>query len=335
MFLLDIPFQCTDSDCNQLISMYQTNFNKINDLDLINSINQMLQILSTIDQYKLGLIANIMYNIAQRNNATEQVSLVLSYMQLFDQILNQPLAIIQSTQNIFQSSNMLASAIETLFYKIILTNESIINVKFNNFLIKSSLIRNQSINLSDYGTDDQSGYFNPIIINNLIQSDLLLLKPIKLNFIKYLNSKLFTTNNVLNTDNYSCDTSQSYINSNIMAIHPLNQDVNLNDSNLITTLFRKQKLNCSGISVKYDCVYWDFNLTRWSTYGCWHDYKLINNSLYHQCNCSHTTSFGLLMTIDTYPYCDWCETTLKVLSCIGVFLSIIGLLITIFYDICM
>jgi len=41
------------------------------------------------------------------------------------------------------------------------------------------------------------------------------------------------------------------------------------------------------------------------------------------------------MTIDTYPYCDWCETTLKVLSCIGVFLSIIGLLITIFYDICM
>ena len=166
-FLLDIPFQCTDSDCNQLVLMYQTNFNKISDLNLINSINQMLQILSTIDQYKLGLIANIMYNIAQRNNNNEQVNLVLSYMQLFDQILNQPLAIIQSTQNIFQSSNMLASAIETLFYKIILTNnESIINVKFNNFLIKSSLIRNQSINLSDYGTDDQSAYFNPIIINN-------------------------------------------------------------------------------------------------------------------------------------------------------------------------
>jgi len=178
--------------------MYQTNFNKISDLDLINSINQMAQILSTLDQYKLGLIANIMYNIAQRNNETEQVNLVLSYMQLFDQILNQPLAIIQSTQNIFQSSSMLASAIETLFYKIILTNESIINVKFNNFFIKSSLIRNQSINLSDYGTDDQSGYFNPIIINNLIQSDLFF-KPIKLNFIKYLNSKLFTTNAIVVT----------------------------------------------------------------------------------------------------------------------------------------
>jgi hypothetical protein len=38
------------------------------------------------------------------------------------------------------------------------------------------------------------------------------------------------------------------------------------------------------------------------------------------------------MTADEYPWCDWCDKTLFYVSIVGVSLSMIGLLISIFYD---
>lgn len=91
----------------------------------------------------------------------------------------------------------------------------------------------------------------------------------------------------------------------------------------------------NGIDITYDCVYWDTIENNWSNFGCKHVEKKISDDYYHICTCNHTTSFALLMTIDSFPYCYWCEEVLKYISLIGVLLSLIGLIITLFYDICM
>ncbi len=41
-----------------------------------------------------------------------------------------------------------------------------------------------------------------------------------------------------------------------------------------------------------------------------------------------------LQIVDDFPFCDWCEDTLKYLSLVCVILSILGILITIIYDLC-
>jgi hypothetical protein len=98
----------------------------------------------------------------------------------------------------------------------------------------------------------------------------------------------------------------------------------------------KQETSCqgNGTNVTFECVYWVDSTSSWSSYGCTHLQTYMNGRLYHICSCNHTTSFALLMTTDSYPYCDWCQNVLFYVSIIGVCLSLIGLAITIFYDIC-
>ncbi len=112
----------------------------------------------------------------------------------------------------------------------------------------------------------------------------------------------------------------------------------LNSTNLITVIFpeQNQEKNCTknGRNITFDCVFWDYSTNNWSSYGCNHELVSQNNKIYHVCTCNHTTSFALLMTADSFPYCDWCEDVLFYVSIIGVCFSLIGLSITIFYDLC-
>lgn len=80
-------------------------------------------------------------------------------------------------------------------------------------------------------------------------------------------------------------------------------------------------------------MYWDETLNGWNDQGC--TYQLIDeteNASIHTCVCNHTTSFSLLFSADRF--CGWCEDALFYVSIIGTCVSLLGVSITIFYDIC-
>lgn len=54
-----------------------------------------------------------------------------------------------------------------------------------------------------------------------------------------------------------------------------------------------------------------------------------NGQTKHVCNCNHTTSFALLITIDEVKFCETCEKILFYVSLIGISLSLFGLSLTI------
>ncbi|XP_069328645.1 adhesion G-protein coupled receptor G7 isoform X2 [Eulemur rufifrons] len=77
----------------------------------------------------------------------------------------------------------------------------------------------------------------------------------------------------------------------------------------------------------YACVYWNFLTKDWDTYGCQKD-KGPDGFL--QCRCNHTTNFAVLMTFTRdYQYPE----SLDALSNAGCALSIIGLALTIIFQI--
>ncbi len=86
-------------------------------------------------------------------------------------------------------------------------------------------------------------------------------------------------------------------------------------------------------NLTYKCVFWQEDQRKWSDYGCSYSKTTNNQSKFiHQCTCNHTTNFALLMIVDDYPFCDWCNETLKYITLAFVIVSIIGLLVTLFYD---
>lgn len=163
----------------------------------------------------------------------------------------------------------------------------------------------------------------------------------KLAFIAYANAKFFTSNNIGDDQNDCSSTKQ--VSNDVASLSPID---NIGHQNkLVTISFSQQPFesNCSSPQkrmtkrkLSFECVFWDVATRIWNNSGCSYS-SVINNptlSQTHFCHCNHTTNFALLMIVDDYPFCDWCDQTLQYLTLIFVILSIIGLSVTIIYDLC-
>ncbi|XP_041936209.1 adhesion G-protein coupled receptor G7-like [Alosa sapidissima] len=87
-------------------------------------------------------------------------------------------------------------------------------------------------------------------------------------------------------------------------------------------------MNVSNKSLHdFACVFWDYSLNDWSTVGC-SKANLSTGSL--QCTCNHTTNFAVLMSFrEDHKYAE----TLSVISMVGCSLSILGLILTVIFQI--
>nr|XP_055073112.1 adhesion G-protein coupled receptor G7-like [Misgurnus anguillicaudatus] len=75
------------------------------------------------------------------------------------------------------------------------------------------------------------------------------------------------------------------------------------------------------------CVFWDYSNKDWRTEGC---YKILAPSGGVECKCNHTTNFAVLMSYETdYQYSE----ALNWISILGCSLSLVGLILTVFYQI--
>ncbi|XP_042558859.1 adhesion G-protein coupled receptor G7-like isoform X2 [Clupea harengus] len=77
----------------------------------------------------------------------------------------------------------------------------------------------------------------------------------------------------------------------------------------------------------FACVSWDYSLNDWSTQGC-SKVNLSTGGL--QCRCNHTTNFAVLMSFRADP--KYAEA-LSLISIVGCSLSIVGLILTIIFQI--
>ncbi|XP_062383572.1 adhesion G-protein coupled receptor G7-like [Sardina pilchardus] len=76
----------------------------------------------------------------------------------------------------------------------------------------------------------------------------------------------------------------------------------------------------------FACVFWDYGINDWSTRGCFK----VNSSEGLQCQCNHMTNFAVLMSFkEDHKYAE----PLSWVSTIGCCLSIMGLIITILFQI--
>ncbi|XP_062383571.1 adhesion G-protein coupled receptor G7-like [Sardina pilchardus] len=77
----------------------------------------------------------------------------------------------------------------------------------------------------------------------------------------------------------------------------------------------------------FACVFWDYSVNDWSTTGC-SKANLSTGSL--QCSCNHTTNFAVLMSFrKDHVYAE----SLSAISIVGCSLSILGLIITVIFQI--
>ncbi len=282
----------------------------------------------------ISLVSELQYRIATRNTTTESEQLVSEYLDLSDTVSNVSAQILNSSQSNSNSSNKLTSGIEIIVNKVNQTNYT---KNLTNFKVFSNIILNDQ---SSYGITTTNGgiYYNPFIINNLLETG----QNPRLTFIIYSNTKFFQVDNIQEVNNSKIQCSSNgnskQISSNVLAVKSINGLMMTSPSDLISTVHAPNLVeqNCLNKNLNFDCVYWDYEANNWNNFGCVHSYLEQNDStLYHYCSCNHTTSFSLLMTLDDYKYCSWCESTLSYLSLISIIFSLIGLGITILYDLCM
>ncbi|CAG2179923.1 unnamed protein product, partial [Oppiella nova] len=113
------------------------------------------------------------------------------------------------------------------------------------------------------------------------------------------------------------------INSDILSFSLNNKSeiIELNNQ-VIITLRHKQRLELGD---KVDCVFWDFQTSTWSSFGCVRDDT--ESHLWHTvCKCKHLTNFAALMDVNGRES----KTLVKsLLTYICSILSIISLILTI------
>ncbi|XP_036075538.1 adhesion G-protein coupled receptor G7 [Rousettus aegyptiacus] len=135
-------------------------------------------------------------------------------------------------------------------------------------------------------------------------------------FVVYQNNKLFQSKTFTTKTNFSQKIISGTINKN-----------EKNQSPSVEMVFRPQYKSKEFQLHSYACVYWNFSMKDWDTNGC---YKERSTNELLRCRCTHTTNFAVLMTFKegyTYP------ESLDTLSNIGCALSIIGLVLTIIFQI--
>ncbi|XP_058411502.1 adhesion G-protein coupled receptor G7 isoform X1 [Diceros bicornis minor] len=135
-------------------------------------------------------------------------------------------------------------------------------------------------------------------------------------FIMYQNNKLFQSK----TFTTRSDFSQKIISSKI--------DDNEEDESASVKIVFSPKYNQEEFQLhSYACVYWNFLMKDWDTYGC---HKEENIDGFLGCHCNHTTNFAVLMSFrKDYKYPE----SLNVSSNVGCALSITGLVLTIIFQI--
>ena len=184
-----------------------------------------------------------------------------------------------------------------------------------------------------------AAFYNEHVIRNLLSTR----DSVRLTYVGYLTPKLFTSKAMSGTKEESSLTSHIFsdkqqISTYVVKVSPIRDF--LPESNLVYTLFEqeayeKQCAASKNTKFKFKCVFWDYARSDWRSFGCKHSLRSFTsrNQIYHVCNCNHTTNFALLMVVDDEAFCAWCDTALFWVSIVGIVISVIGLLGTIFYDI--
>nr|XP_006208105.1 adhesion G-protein coupled receptor G7 isoform X1 [Vicugna pacos] len=135
-------------------------------------------------------------------------------------------------------------------------------------------------------------------------------------FVVYQNNKLFQSKTFITQSNFS----QKIISSKT--------DEDVEDQSASVEMVFSPRYNQTEFQLhSYACVYWNFSMKDWDTYGC--HKKGVTDRFLH-CHCSHTTNFAVLMSFKKdYKY----PKSLDVFSTIGCALSIAGLVLTVLFQV--
>ncbi|EQB78784.1 putative G-protein coupled receptor 128 [Camelus ferus] len=135
-------------------------------------------------------------------------------------------------------------------------------------------------------------------------------------FVVYQNNKLFQSKTFITKSNFS----QKIISSKT--------DEDVEDQSASVEMVFSPRYNQTEFQLhSYACVYWNFSMKDWDTYGC-HKEGVTDGFLH--CRCSHTTNFAVLMSFKKdYKY----PKSLDVFSTIGCVLSTAGLVLTVLFQV--
>ncbi|XP_004606877.2 adhesion G-protein coupled receptor G7 [Sorex araneus] len=140
-------------------------------------------------------------------------------------------------------------------------------------------------------------------------------------FVVYQNSKLFPSKKF---------TTQSTFSQRIVSSKAGQNDT---DTTATVQMVFNPEYNTSEYQLKsYACVFWNFTQNDWDTYGCNKEQQMRISGAHGflRCHCNHTTNFAILMSFKkNYKYPE----SLDKLSMAGCCLSIIGLVVTIIFQI--
>ncbi|XP_010840259.1 PREDICTED: probable G-protein coupled receptor 128 [Bison bison bison] len=135
-------------------------------------------------------------------------------------------------------------------------------------------------------------------------------------FVVYQNNKLFQSKTFITKS----DFSQKIVSSKT--------DENVEDQSASVEMVFNPRYNRTEFQLhSYACVYWNFSMKDWDTHGC---HKQEGTDGFLHCHCNHTTNFAVLMSFKKkYKYPE----SLDVFSTFGCALSIVGLALTIIFQI--
>ncbi|KFP70092.1 putative G-protein coupled receptor 128, partial [Acanthisitta chloris] len=133
----------------------------------------------------------------------------------------------------------------------------------------------------------------------------------RVGFVLYQNDKLFQ--------------SRIYQSHNTFSKQIISGNIDGGTTSSVEIAF-SPKYNTSELQLRdHACVFWDYTINDWSTTGC-----AKGRDQFLRCRCNHTTNFAVLMAFQIkYKYAK----PLEYISYIGVGLSVVGLVITILFQI--
>ncbi|XP_071115296.1 adhesion G protein-coupled receptor L3-like isoform X2 [Haliotis cracherodii] len=140
--------------------------------------------------------------------------------------------------------------------------------------------------------------------------------------ITYVAASYKTMAEFLPTNTSGGDASTKDVNSQILSLA-----VKIGGKKL-SNLKMKINLDFQHLQGNYsepECVYWNFDKSRWLTDGC--TGKDVNSS-YTSCECNHLTNFAILMSPGRHVSAKHLHH-LKIISIVGCSLSIIGCVVTV------
>ncbi|XP_063869301.1 uncharacterized protein LOC135105166 isoform X2 [Scylla paramamosain] len=252
-------------------------------------------------------------------------------VETFNNVMKGDSKVIQQMQDVFNTSNTLLQALETISFKVpldgrkeeVLHDSRLVSVARVSLTPNSSIIGFHSWEISEEEEDEsvikkenrgdwQRSQVALILPDNLTQQVAGDSMYVQIMFALYRNSKLFYDNSSF--PNYTVDNHIIQATYSGRTITNLKQPVQI--------YFKTRNTKCNS-----KCVFWNFTKNKghggWSTKGC------LNKGCHGDhvlCLCDHLTSFSYLVSFDEESLGDIHEAILDTISVIGCVLSIIGLL---------